>query len=201
MEALIMRTPLKVRRAGAVKGLAAALRRERRLANQVGLRAVLAVARGHHVPAVAEAMSVAERAVRNWVHRYNREGLDGLRDRRRGRQCRLSEAQLEKVRERIRAGPKPEDGICSLRANDIQRILQQEFQVRYARSSVYYLLHHQLGMSYLKPRPLHRKADPKAQAVFKKTSPNASRESNRPIRTGGSKSGSRTKADSANKAR
>lgn len=195
-----MRTPLKVTRAGAVRRLAAALRREKQLANQVRIRAVLAVARDHHVPAVAEALSVAERAVRNWVHRYNREGLVGLQDRRRGRQCRLSEAQLDKVRERMRAGPKPEDGVCSLRANDIQRILQQEFHVRYARSSVYYLLHHQLGMSYLKPRPLHRKADQKAQAAFKKTSPNASRESNRRIRTGVSKSGSRTRADSANKA-
>ena len=120
-------------------------------------------------------MSVSERAVRNWVHRYNREGLAGLRDRRRGRQCRLSETQLDEVRERIRAGPKPENGVCSLRGKDIRRILHQEFQVRYARSSVYYLLRHQLGMSYLKPRPLHRKADPKAQSAFKKTSPNASR--------------------------
>jgi transposase len=189
-----MRTPLTVTRAGAVKGLTAALRRERQLASQVRIRAVLAVARGRHVPAVAEAMSVAERAVRNWVHRYNREGLAGLRDRRTGRQCRLSRAQLEKVRGRIRAGPGPEDGICSLRASDIQRILQKEFQVRYARSSVYYLLHHQLGMSYLKPRPLHRKADPRTQAAFKKTSQNASKGSGRGIRTGGWKSGSRTRA-------
>lgn len=195
-----MRTPLTVVRAGAVKGLTAALRWERRLASQVRIRAVLAVARGQHVPAVAEAMSVAERAVRNWVHRYNREGLAGLRDRRTGRQCRLSRAQLEKVRGRIRAGPRPEDGVCSLRASDIQRILQKEFQVRYARSSVYYLLHHQLEMSYLKPRPLHRKADPKTQAAFKKTSPNASKGSGRGIRTGGCKSGSRTRAGLGNRA-
>lgn len=195
-----MRTPLKVTRAGAVQGLAAALRREKHRASQVRIRAVLAVARGHHVPTVARAMSVAERAVRNWVHRYNREGLVGLQDGRRGRRCRLSQAQLGEVRERIRAGPKPEDGVCSLRAKDIQRIVQKEFQVRYARSSVYYLLHHQLGMSYLKPRPLHRKADPQAQAAFKKTSPNASRGPKRRVRTGGWKSGSRTRAASANRA-
>lgn len=196
-----MRTPLTVARAGAVRGLSAALRRERRLANQLRIRAVLAVARGHHVPGVARAMSVAERAVRNWVHRYNREGLAGLRDRRRGRQCRLSRTQLEKLRERIRAGPRPEDGVCSLRANDIQRVLQREFQVRYARSSVYYLLHHQLEMSYLKPRPLHRKADPKTQAAFKKTSRNASKGSGGDIQAGRCKSGSRTRADLGNRAR
>jgi transposase len=165
------------------------------------MRAVLAVARGHHVPAVAQAMSVAERAVRNWVQRYNREGLSGLKDRRKGRQCRLSAAQLDKIRERIRSAPRPEDGVCSLRADDIRRILEREFHVRYARSSVYYLLHHQLGMSYLKPRPLHRKTDPKAQAAFKKTSRNALKKSGKRIPTGVWKSGSRTKAGSGNKVR
>jgi transposase len=170
MEALLMRTPLTVTRVGAVKELAAALRREKRSVNQIRLRAVLSVARGHHVPTVSQSMSVAERAVRNWVHRYNRGGLVGLQDQRKGRQCRLSASQLEKMRKRLRAGAQPEDGVCSLRGRDIQRILEQEFHVRYGRSSVYYLLHHQLGMSYLKPRPLHRKTDLEAQDTFKKTS-------------------------------
>jgi transposase len=196
-----MRTPLTVTRVGAVKELTAAVRGEKRSVNQIRIRAVLAVARGHHVPGVARAMSVAERAVRNWVHRYNDKGLPGLKDRRTGRRCRLSEPQLEKVRKRIRAGPRLEDGVCSLRGSDIQRILEKEFRVRYAPSSVYYLLHHQLGMSYLKPRPLHRKTDPKAQAAFKKTSPSASKRSGKRIRAGGWKSGSRTRVASANKAR
>ena len=170
-----MRTPLTVTRAGAVKELAAAWRGEKRSVNQIRIRAVLSVARGDHVPTVARSMSVAERAVRNWVHRYNRRGLVGLQDQRRGRQCRLSDSQLEKIRKRLREGARPEDGVCSLRRRDIQRILEQEFQVRYCRSSVYYLLHHQLGMSYLKPRPLHRKSDPQAQAAFKKLPRKAAR--------------------------
>ncbi len=165
-----MRTPLTVTRVGAVKELAAALRREKRSVNQIRLRAVLSVARGNHVPTVARSMSVAERAVRNWVHRYNGSGLSGLQDQRKGRQCRLSASQLEKMRKRLRAGARPEDGVYSLRGRDIQRILEQEFRVRYRRSSVYYLLHHQLGMSDLKPRPLHRKIDLEAQDTLKKTS-------------------------------
>jgi transposase len=170
MEAQAMRTPLTVTRTGAVKELTTALRREKRSVNRIRIRAVLAVAHGTHVPAVARTIFMAERAVRNWVHRYNRAGLSGLSDRRMGRQCRLSARQLERIRKRIRAGPRAKDGVCSLRGRDIQRILEKEFHVQYARSSVYYLLHHQLGMSYLKPRPLHRKADPQAQTTFKKTS-------------------------------
>jgi transposase len=200
MEAWLMRTPLTVTRAGAVKELATALRREKRAVNQIRIRAVLSVARGNHVPMVAQWISVAERAVRNWVHRYNRRGLVGLQDQRKGRQCRLSDSQLKKIRKRLREGARPEDGVCSLRGRDIQRVLEKEFHVRYCRSSVYYFLHHQLGMSYLKPRPIHRKTDPEAQAAFKKTSEKSCKTSEKRIRTDGSRSGSRTKAGSASKA-
>jgi len=141
-----MRTPLTVARAYAVKELAAALRREKRSVNQIRIRAVLSVARGNHVPMVARWTSVAERAVRNWVHRYNRRGLVGLQDQRKGRRCRLFDSQLEKIRKRLREGARPEDGVCSLRGRDMQRILEKEFHVRYCRSSVYYFLHHQLGL-------------------------------------------------------
>ncbi len=196
-----MRTPLTVTRASAVKELAAALRREKRSVNQIRIRAVLSVARGDHVPRVARSMSLAERAVRNWVHEYNRGGVVGLQDQRKGRQCRLSDSQLEKMRKRLREGARPEDGVCSLRGRDVQRILEKEFHVRYGRSSVYYLLHHQLGMSYLKPRPLHRKTDPEAQAAFKKTSEKSCKKSGKRIRTDGSRSGSRTRAGSASKVR
>lgn len=194
-----MRTPLTVTRAGAVKELSAALRGEKRSVNQIRVRAVLSVARGNHVPLVARSMAVAERAVRNWVHRYNGRGLVGLQDQRKGRQCRLSDSQLEKIRKRLREGAQPEDGVCSLRGRDIQRVLEKEFQVRYCRSSVYYLLHHQLGMSYLKPRPLHRKTDPEAQAAFKKTSQKSCKKSGKRIRTDASRSGSRMKAGSGSK--
>ena len=194
-----MRTPLAVTRVGAVKELAAASRREKRSVNQIRIRAVLSVAQGNHVPVVARSMSVAERAVRNWVHRYNRGGLVGLQDRRKGRQCRLSDSQLEEIRKRLREGARPEDGVCSLRGHDIRRVLEKEFHVRYCRSSVYYLLHHQVGMSYLKPRPLHRKTDPGAQAALKKTSEKSCRKSRKRIRAAGSKSGSRMKAGSASK--
>ena len=194
-----MRTPLTVTRVGAVKELAGALRREKRLVDQIRIRAVLSVARGDHVPTVARSMSVAERAVRNWVHGYNRAGLVGLQDQRKGRQCRLSAPQLEKMRKRLREGARSEDGVCSLRGCDIQRILEKEFHVHYGRSSVYYFLHHQLGMSYLKPRPLHRKTDPEAQTAFKKTSEKSCKKSRKRIRADGSRSGSRTKAGSASK--
>ena len=146
-------------------------------------------------------LSVAERALRHWVHRYNDDGLTGLADRRAGRRCRLSADQLECVRERIRAGSRPQDGVCSLRGRDLRRILWQEFQVRYARSSVYYLLHHQVGMRYLKPCPMHRKTDPAAQVAFKKSSLKRSKKSSSRMRTNALRYGSRMKVASGNRGR
>ncbi len=196
-----MRTPLKVDRVGAVTELTASLKKEKRSVNQIRLRAVWAAARGEHVPVVAKTLSVGERAVRNWVHAYNGFGIAGLADKRIGRVCRLSAQDQVRLQERIRSGSLETDGVCSLRGQDIRRILQEEFDVAYAASSVYYLLHHQLGFSYLKPRPLHRKTDPVAQEAFKKSSPKRSKTSGGSIPRNGSRSGSRTKAVSDNKGR
>jgi transposase len=201
MEAQIMRTPLRVERAGAVEELSAAMRAEKKAMNQLRQRAVLAVARGRHVPEVAQTLGVSVRAVRDWVHGYNQEGAAGLRDQRRGRRCRLSDAQLESLADRIRAGPREPDGVCSLRGTDIQHILQKEYGTAYTLDGVYYLLHHQLEVSYLKPRPLHRKSDPGAQEAFKKSFRSKSRKSSRNTRASGSRSGSRMRAGSDNKAR
>lgn len=196
-----MRTPLAITRVGALEELRRALRAARRARAQLRLRALLAVAQGEHVPRVAQLFHVAQRALRNWVNAYNRKGLAGLDDRRGGRRCRLTVVELERLRARLLAEPTAADGVCSLRGVDIRRILREEYGAPYGRSSVYYFLHHTLGFSYLKPRPLHEQSDAAAQAAFKKTSPRSSRRSVASTRTGGWKSGSRTKPASASKAR
>ncbi len=194
-----MRTPLEVTRQRAARELKAALRQETKPRGQLRLRALLAVVQGAHVPRVARLLGVAERAVRNWVNGYNHHGLSGVRDRRGGRRCRLSPAQLERVRVRLLAEPTAEDGVCSLRGVDVRRILQAEFGAAYARSSVYYFLRHTLGFRYLKPRPLHTKTDLAAQAAFKKTSRKPSPKSGKTTRAGVWKSGSTTRAASDSK--
>ncbi|MFN0136228.1 MAG: helix-turn-helix domain-containing protein, partial [Phycisphaerae bacterium] len=150
---------------------------------------------------VAKTLGVAERAVRNWVHRYNHAGLDGLRDRRGGRKCRLSAEQLAQLKTRLLAEPQPDDGVCSLRGEDMRRILEREFGTKYARSSVYYLLHRTLDLSYVTPRPLHAKTDLAAQETYKKTSRRRWAKSAKNTPPNASKSGSRTRPASGSKAR
>ena len=192
---------LQVERPDERQELKTSLRKTSKPAELLRIRAVLAVAGGHRISSVVKMLSVGERSLHQWVHRYNRSGLDGLRDGRKGRTCRLNLQQQEQLRQRILSGPATSDGVCSLRGKDIRRLVATDFGVSYKRSSVYYLLRNQLDMSYLKPRPLHPKADPEAKEDFKKSFRRPSTASAKPIPTGGWKSGFRTKADSVSRAR
>ncbi len=132
------------------------------------LRAVFPAASALSAPQVAAALGPSRRAAQRRVARYNAEGPDALGDRpRAGQPTRLPEGSIERLRERIDAGPTPADGVCSLRAKDIRSILAAEFGVAYNLPGVYPLLH-RLGYSCLDPRPRHRKSDPLDQEEFKK---------------------------------
>ncbi len=60
--------------------------------------------------------------------------------------------------------------MCSLRGQDFQRILAEEFGVQRSLAAVYDLLH-SLGYSYVRPRPIHRKSEPVAREQFKQDWP------------------------------
>jgi len=140
---------------------------EKDAAQSKRLRIVILAIGGWTAPAIAMSVGLSRRICQRWVYRYNEFGLAGLSDRR-GREPRspLTPEQQARVCERLEAGPRPEDQVCSLRGVDMQRILATEFGVVYSLSAVYQLLH-KLGYSYLVPRPRHRQANPAAQEQFK----------------------------------
>ena len=163
------------------------------------LQALVLAKQGHTAVHTAELLGMSRRMVQKWVHRYNERGLAGLSDRSgRGRASKLSEDQRLHLQQRIEAGPREEDSVCTLRGRDIQGILEQEFGVLYHLNGVYALLH-RLGYSCLMPRPRHRKTDPKVQDAFKKTSLSRSRRFATPIEITRFRSGSRTKPGSGSK--
>jgi transposase len=130
------------------------------------LRIVILGLEGWTAPAVAMGVGLSRRICQRWVARYNEQGLAGLDDQRGQKsELPLTEQQQAAVRERVDAGPTAEDGVCSLRGKDVQRILAEEFGLLRSLSSVYWLLH-RLGYSYLCPRPRHRKHDPEAMKAF-----------------------------------
>ena len=151
---------------------------------------------------VARRSGLCRRQVQNGLRRFNAAGLTGLEDRPgRGRPCPLSVEQQKQFHARLAAGPTADDDVCTLRGEDIQRILREEFGVLRKLSAVYHLLH-ALGYSSLVPRPRHVQADAARQEHLKKTSCHGGlTRSAVPIRDSRFRSSFKTKRGSANKAR
>ena len=118
----------------------------------------------------ARAAGMDRQTLRDWVHRYNAEGVEGLRDRPRpGRPCALDEGRQAALKGLILRGPRLErDGCVAWRARDLRELVERRFGVRYSESGVRRLLRG-LDLSWQKARPVHPEADPRAQERFKKT--------------------------------
>ena len=126
--------------------------------------------KGLTCPEIMDITGAARRTVQQWVHRYNKRGIAGLRDKPRpGTPPKLPRKKELKFQRRIEAGPTNADGVSVLNGPAIRRILEREFGVLYSRQGLYDLLH-RLGYSCLCPRPQHENANPQLQAEFKKTS-------------------------------
>jgi putative transposase len=181
--------------------LAELIRAEPRARVARRLAAVRLALLGSTAPDVARQVVLSERQVRAWVARYNAGGAEALADRPgRGRKKALSEGQERQLRDRLNAGPTEADGVCTLRGEDVRRILEAEFGVVRCLQAVYDLLH-RLGFEPLRPRPKHPKAHPAAQDRFKKASRPASPRSPAPAPGSGSRSGSRTRPGSGRRDR
>ena len=119
----------------------------------------------------AERSGMDRQTLRDWVHRYNDGGIDGLKSRSSpGRAPRLTDAQKAELKALVIAGPDPEhDGVVRWRCADLQAVIERRFSVQVHESTVGKWLH-QLGLTRLQPRPVHPKKDPAAEQAFKKTS-------------------------------
>lgn len=115
--------------------------------------------------------------LRDWVHRYNDDGVAGLRDRpRSGRPCRLDEGRQAALKALILKGPDPkrDDGLSAWRLRDLCDLAAVRFKVRYSATGMLRLVK-SLNLSWQKARPVHPRAASRAeQERFKKTCPSAS---------------------------
>jgi transposase len=162
-------------------------------------RAIVLALEGHDAPAIARTLSRSRRFVQGWVYRYRDHGLDAVIPKRQsGRPPNLPPAKERPFLERFLAEPTESDKVCTLRAKDAQRILQEEFGVVYTLAGVYDLLH-RLGLSCLAPRPRHRKNQPELMQQWVESAPLFSRRSPTHTPNKRSRSGSRTKRESVNK--
>src|SRR5436309_2072449 len=151
----------------------------------------------------ARAAGMDRQTLRDWVHRYNAEGLPGLHDRHRsGRKPRLTPEQEAELATAVERGPDPDrDGVVRWRRVDLRALIEARFAVRLHERSVGKVLR-RLGFSRVSVRPRHPKADAAARAAFKKPSPSWSRRRcPSALAASRSRSGSKMKPASASRAR
>lgn len=185
-----------------LRGTAAASRDARAARRMLAIALVL---EGRPRTEAAETCGMDRQTLRDWVHRYNAEGLRGLSDRRGdvGAKPRLTPEQEAQVDAWVESGPDPSqhNGLVRWRRVDLRDLIAREFGVGLHERSVGKLLR-RLDFRRLSVRPQHPESDPVAQETFKKTSPRWRPQPSRPKPPASrSRSGSRTKPVSASRAR
>ena len=121
----------------------------------------------------ARSAGMDRQTLRDWVHRYNELGLDGLKNRpNQGAPPRkLAAAQEQQVAAWVRQGPDPErHKVVRWRLVDLRDEIARKFGVQLHERSVGKLLA-RLDFSHVSARPRHPGQDAAAQETHKKTSP------------------------------
>lgn len=135
------------------------------------LRMVRLALDGEEKLRIAQLLGVAKSTVETWVYRYRDGGIDAVRPiKQPGAARRLDPAHHDRLRERLDAGPTEADGVCTIRGEDVRRIIAREFGVKMSIDTAYRTLY-RLGYSCQAPRPRHENHDPDAQAEFREVAP------------------------------
>ena len=155
--------------AGALRRLAAATKNANQSRRLLSLAAILD---GMSRTEAARIGGMDRQTLRDWVHRFNERGPDGLKDTwSKGHPPRLSIEQRAELAQVVEIGPdRAVHGVVRWRRIDLQRLIAERFGVAYHERTVGKILH-QLGFRRISARPRHPAQDARIVAEFKKTSP------------------------------
>ena len=155
--------------AAELRRLAAATKNANQSRRLLSLAAVLA---GMNRTQAARIGGMDRQTLRDWVHRFNAHGPDGLLDSwSKGPEPRLSAEQRTEIMQLVETGPdKAVHGVVRWRRIDLQRVILDRFGVAYHERTIGKLLK-ALGFSHVSSRPRHPAQDASTIEAFKKTSP------------------------------
>jgi transposase len=136
------------------------------------LLSLAAVLDGMNRAQAARIGGMDRQTLRDWVHRFNAHGPDGLKDSwSKGNPPRLSADQQAELAQLVETGPdRVAHGVVRWRRIDLQRLIAERFGVVYHERTVGKILK-QLGFSHISARRRHPAQDGQTIAAFKKTLP------------------------------
>jgi transposase len=132
------------------------------------LCAILQVNLGKSSRFLAPYYCVSPKQIRNWVARFDAEGIEGLRIKKgRGRRSFISPEQMEQVKSDLSRPPEffgYNSGVWT--GPLLQKHLEKSYQIFYKISTIYDLLY-RLGFSFLRPRSKYPERDEAKREVAK----------------------------------
>jgi len=154
--------------AAELRRLASAARNANQSRRLLSLAAVLD---GMNRTEAARIGGMDRQTLRDWVHRFNDHGPEGLLDGwSKGPEPRLSKEQRAEIAELVETGPdRAVHGVVRWRRIDLRRVIVERFGVAYHERTVGKLLKG-LGFSHISARPRHPGQDGRTIEAFKKTS-------------------------------
>lgn len=136
------------------------------------LLALAFVLDGHSRTEAADRTGMDRQTLRDWVHRYNAEGIEGLKSNHGpGKPASLTTEQMAELKAMVLKGPDPaKHGVVRWRCVDLRAEVARRYAVAVSERTIGKWLR-KLKLTRLQPRPFHPKKDEAAQEAFKKTSP------------------------------
>jgi transposase len=167
-----MPAAVRLREDYSAAALRALARRSKDVNQSRRLLSLAAVRDGMDRGSAAKIGGMDRQTLRDWVHRFNASGPDGLIDNwTDGPKPRLSDEQLAELARIVEAGPdRKKDGVVRWRRIDLKRVIAERFRVDFHPRYVGKLLH-KLGFSHMSARPRHPAQDERIVEAFKKISP------------------------------
>ena len=116
-------------------------------------------------------LGFCDRTKEEWLERYNKKGVDGVKDLpRSGRPSKLTESQKKEVKFFVESSSAKESLEKVVSAKQIEEKIKSDFNLEYAQSGLYNLLK-KLKLSKILPRPIHEKNDPEKMSLWLKDLP------------------------------
>jgi len=148
----------------------ALIRKDERYTIGIRLYAVCQVAQGQPSRNLEKLFHTSFKQITNWVHRFEKEGLEGLRDKEgRGRKTRLSEQQYEEVKKVLNESPEVYGYNTSTWTGPMLiEWIKNKYGIEYKRAQIYNILK-LLDFSYQKAKGIFPEADKDKQEDFKES--------------------------------
>ncbi len=147
----------------------ALFRNEEKYTIGVRLYAVYQVSLGKPSRELEELYNTSFKQITNWVHQFEKEGIDGLRDKEgRGRKAKLQAAQEAEIKKVIGNGSPETYGYNTATWTGPLLIdwIKKQYGIEYKKAQIYNIIK-SLGFSYQKGRGIFPEADSTRQEVFK----------------------------------